>query len=277
MPVTNVPVIEHKFKFGRGVDKKSHLTGVIVPDVHCAPADDTQGGVDPYAWSVFRQSLELIRPDFCVIIGDFSECTSVNGYQWSRRQRPPLEITQDRLLKEFEASNDLLDDLERGLPPGCQKVFIEGNHELWVDNLFAENKHTDPKFRPENGLRLKARGWTYYKHGPWIKVGHVYLNHGTQAKGVNHPRAMLMSHGKNLIYGHTHDLCAYPMRTLAGIIKAYSCGSLCLRDKEFLRGATTNWEHGFMTLHLHDTGYFTPEQHSINYGTTWIKGRRIKA
>ena len=269
----SVPTTTHNLVFG----KQRNLTGLIIPDVHWAPEYDTQGGVDPYAWDVFMQAAAIIKPDFAVMIGDFSECTAVNGYQWAKKKRPPIEYTLDELDREFEASNLGMDELDKVLGKKCQRLFIEGNHELWIDNLFLENKHTNKRFRPENGLRLKDRGWKYYKHGKWVKVGKVYMNHGTQAKGVNHNRGMLTRHGKSLIYGHTHDLNAYAMPTLGGIIKAYSCGSLCLRDKEFLRGATTNWEHGFMTLHVHKTGYFTPQQYSINHGTTWVHGKRIRA
>lgn len=268
------PVRQHRLKFG----SKRNLTGVIIPDVHWAPKGDTQGGVDPYAWDVTMQAIGIIKPDFAVMIGDFSECTSVNGYQWAKKKRPLLENTLDQLEEEFEASNEGMDQLDKALGRRCtQKIFIQGNHELWIDNLFAENKHTDPRFRPDAGLRLKERGWTYYRHGQWIQIGKVYLNHGTQARGVNHNRNMLLKHGKNLIYGHTHDLNAYATPTLGGIIKAYSCGFLGLKDKEFLRGATTNWEHGFMTLHVHKTGYFTPQQYSINHGTTWVHGKRVQA
>lgn len=266
-------VVEHQLKFG----KKTHLTGLILPDAHHAPKTDTQGGVDPYAWSVFMQAIPIIKPDFLINIGDFSECTSVNSYQWAKKKRPPMSYVQDELLKEFDASNKAMDLVDAAVGPKCQKIFLEGNHELWIDNLFVENPHTDPKFRPENGLNLDGRGYRYYEHGQWIKIGKCYYNHGTMAKGVNHNRSMLISHGKNMIYGHTHDLNAYAMPTLGGILKAYSCGFLGLADKDFLRGMPTNWEHGFMTVNLHKTGYFTPKQYSINYGTTWVHGKRIKA
>jgi 3',5'-cyclic AMP phosphodiesterase CpdA len=271
--MNHYPVVPWRPKFAG----KSHLTGLIIPDVHDAPETDKQGGADPYAWSVMMQAIPMIKPDFVVIIGDFMECTSVNSYQWAKRKRPPIEYTLDELAWEYESANKRLDELDKVVGKKCQKLFIQGNHEVWIDNLFTENKHTDPRFRPEQGMNLKDRGYKYIKHGKWVKLGKLYLNHGTQAKGVNHNRQMLMKHGKNMIYGHTHDLNAYAMPTLDGIIKSYSCGSLCLRDKDFLRGATTNWEHGFMTAHLHKSGYFTPKQYSINYGTTWVHGKRIKA
>jgi hypothetical protein len=268
-------VIEHKFRFPKGQD---HLKLLIVPDTHHAPPDDDQGGIDPYAWSVFNQAAELLKPDGAVIIGDWSECTSVNNYQWSKKKRPPIPYTLEALEREAFYSQCALDELQTSMGKQCkQQIFIEGNHELWIDNLFVENPYTDPKYLPENLLGLSKRKIQYYKHGKWVKIGKCYYNHGTQARGVNHNRNMLLKHGKNLIYGHTHDLNAYAMPTLGGMIKSYSAGFLGLRDKDFLRGATTNWEHGFMTVMLHKTGYYTPKQYSINYGTTWVNGQRIKA
>jgi 3',5'-cyclic AMP phosphodiesterase CpdA len=267
-------VKKHHLKYPAG---QKNLVGLICPDVHCDIKRGTQGGVDPYAWSVFLQSAQIIKPDFMVVIGDFMECTSVNSYQWQKKKRPPLEYTLDELDMEYEAASEYLDQLDKVVGKKCQKIFLEGNHELWIDNLFVENKHTDPRFRPENGMQLAKRGYKYYKHGTWIQIGKVNLNHGTMAKGVNHPRSMLNNHGGNLIYGHTHDLQKAAKATLGGVQTAHSCGFLGLKDKDFLRGATTNWEHGFMTLHTHKTGYFTPKQYSINYGTTWVHGKRIRA
>lgn len=267
-------VVKHRFKPPVG---KNHTKIFVLPDTHDAPKFDTQGGADPYAWSVAMQAAQIYKPDALVVIGDFMECTSVNGYQWSKKKRPPLEYTLDALDWEYESANKRLDELDKVVGKKCQKLFIQGNHELWIDNLFTENKHTDKRFRPENGMRLKERGYKYIPHGTWVNVGKVYFNHGTMAKGVNHPRNMLNNHGGNLIYGHTHDLQKAAKATLGGIYTAHSCGSLCLRDKEFLRGATTNWEHGFMTVEMHKTGYFTPKQYSIVYGTTWIHGKRVKA
>ena len=156
-------------------------------------------------------------------LGDLSELTSVNSYQHAKKGgRPDPERMQDELIREAYFSQKYLDEIEGVVGKKCQKVFIQGNHELWIDNMFLENKHTDPKFRPENLLGLHRRKYTYYKHGQWIKMGKVYLNHGTQAKGVNHPRLMLQRHGKNIIYGHTHDLMKHTVPTLGGAYTARS-------------------------------------------------------
>lgn len=269
----SLAVVDLGLKFPKGVDT---LTGIILPDAHAAPDNDTEGGVDPVAWECFLKAIEVVKPDFLINIGDFGEWSSVNSYQWAKKKRPPIRYTTDELSIEYEAVNKYMDMVDRALPKSCQKFFIEGNHELWIDNLFAESPDLDPRISVKRGLDLDRRGYKYFEHGKWVKVGKLYLNHGTSAKGVNHTRQMLIRHGKNIMYGHIHDLQKATIATLGGALSAWSVGFLGMREKPFLRGDTTNWEHGFCLLHVHKSGFFSVEQISIVNGTCWTYGRKIK-
>ena len=93
-------VVKHRFKPPTG---KSHVKILVLPDVHDAPDTDTQGGADPYAWSVAMQAAQIYKPDAMVVIGDFMECTSVNSYQWSKKKRPPLEFGDRRAAQPRDA------------------------------------------------------------------------------------------------------------------------------------------------------------------------------
>lgn len=268
-----LPVVDLGLKFPKNTDT---LTGIILPDTHAAPDSDDQGGVHKGAWNCFLKAVEIVKPDFLINIGDFGEWTSVNAYQWAKKKRPLIRYTTEELWKEYEAVNTYMDQVDEALPSKCQKFFIEGNHELWIDNLFQESPDLDPKLKIHNGLELPIRGYKFFNHGQWVKAGKLYLNHGTVAKGVNHTRQMLLRHGKNLMYGHVHDLTKSTIATLGGALSAWCVGFLGLREKPFLRGDTTNWEHGFCILHLHKSGFFSVEQISIINDTCWVYGRKVQ-
>lgn len=256
---------------------KSHLIGIIKPDTHTAPRGDVEGGKSQAAWSCFLQAIGIIKPDFIVDIGDAGEWTSVNKFVWDKKKRPPMRYTCDELEEEASYIQKDFEDLENVLPRNCQKFFIQGNHDQWVDNFTAEIPELRKTFNISQLLKLNKFGWKYFPHGKWVKFGKIYLNHGTDAKGVNHLRNMVLRHGANIMYGHVHDMGSIAIGSLGGTHKAFSVGCLANMDKPFLRGSMTNWEHGFCTLDLKVNGNFQVQQIPIYAGECLVYGQVVKS
>jgi hypothetical protein len=268
-------VVNSGLKFTKEEDVR---TGIIIPDIHFAPLNDEQGGHDPKALTVVLKAIEIIKPSFVTFIGDIGEWSSVNHYEWAKKKRPLLRDTLTLLDTDAAAVNYYLEELNQYFK--ASKVrdvhVIEGNHELWLDNLCEEVPQLKGAYRPEKLMKLADRGWKYFPHGRWVKYGKLYLNHGTHAKGVNHPRSSLISAGgASIMYGHVHDCQSYAMRSIGGIHKAWSIGCLAKMDKPFLRGDLSNWQHAFAILHVHRSGNFTVEIVEIHDGVAWVYGKRL--
>lgn len=250
----------------------------VLPDQHYTIADSKEGGVDRRAESCAHQALEIVKPDVFVNIGDCGEWASVSPWQYKKKKRPPLKYTLDELKAEAKAVNAHLDMWDTAIAiAGCkEKHFIEGNHEVWIDNLVEENEHLEKDWAPQNLLRLKKRGYRYHPYGKYVKFGKLNLYHGGHYWGMYHTRLHALNLSANVMYGHTHDMQSFKIPTLGGHHGAWSIGCICDMDKAFLKGRPTNWSHGFAVVHVEKNGLFHVETTEIQDGMCYVWGRRVK-
>lgn len=253
---------------------------MVCPDSHLAPPHDKEGGVDKKAESCMLQAIEVVRPDKFGHIGDVGEWSSVSHWQWAKKKRPLLRNTLDELLVEAKYVNEGLDRIDAKLKKvKCEdKILIEGNHEVWVDNLCEENPHLiTAGFSPEKLMKLKERGYKYHKYGEYVKLGKLYLYHGGHYTGVNHARSHCLNLSASVLYGHTHDSSVYKLQKLGGQHGAWSIGCISDMNKPFLRGRPTNWSHAFALVHLRKGGKFQVEIIDIVDGVCNVWGKKITA
>jgi len=274
-------VVNSGLKFPKTKDR---LVGMVKPDTHTSFPGDKSGGKSERAWECFKQAVKAIKPDFIIDIGDAGEWLSVCHWEHKLKGRPPLRYVVKELKRDAKCVSQDLRELEAILPKDCQKFFLQGNHDQWVDNFF--NEQADPETGKsalkedlsfKSLMGFKKHGWKYFAHGRWVKFGKLYVSHGTNAKGVNHLRNMVLRMGVNVMYGHVHDMGAHSVGSLGGTHKAFSVGCLAQMDKAFLRGDMTNWEHGFSVLDIKKNGNFQVQQVPIYAGECKIYGKVLKA
>jgi hypothetical protein len=272
-------VVNSGLKFPKGKDR---LVGMVKPDTHTSYPGDKSAGKSERAWKCFKQAVKVVKPDFLIDIGDAGEWISVSAWEWKRVKRPPRGYVCRELLRDGAAVSNDLRELERILPKDCQKFFIQGNHDQWVDNFVNEQVDEngksvlDSKYQFQTMMGFKDHGWKFFEHGKWVKFGKLYVSHGTMAKGVNHLRNMVLRMGVNVMYGHVHDMGSHSVGSLGGTHKSFSVGCLAQMDKSFLRGDMTNWEHGFPILDIKRNGNFQVHQVPIYAGECKIYGKVIK-
>lgn len=272
-------VVNSGLKFVKGRDR---LVGMVKPDTHTSYSSDKSAGKSERAWQCFLKAVKVVKPDFLIDIGDAGEWMSVSAWEWKRTKRPPIKYVCRELLRDGTAVSKDLRDLERILPKHCQKFFIQGNHDQWVDNFVNEQVDDkgvsvlDSQYQFESLMGLKSHGWKYFEHGKWVKFGKLYVSHGTMAKGVNHLRNMVLRMGVNVMYGHVHDMGSHSVGSLGGTHKSFSVGCLAQMDKAFLRGDMTNWEHGFCVIDIKKNGNFQVNQVPIYSGECKVYGQVIK-
>jgi hypothetical protein len=249
--------------------------GVIVPDIHAAPLDDINGGVDNSALNCLIKSIKIIKPDFITYIGDLGEWSSVNHYEWDKRKRPLLRDTLTLIEQDKLAVNEVLDKIDNASSSVVDTYLTIGNHDEWLNNLCSEVPQLKDTFTPQAVINSKQRNYKCFEHGRWVRFGKLYLSHGTEAAGANYCKAMLLKAGASVMFGHTHSCQSSSISTLGGYHKAWSIGCISNMDKPFLRGKTTNWQHAFAILHVHRSGYFSVEVIDIINGVCWVYGQKV--
>ena len=139
-------------KSDKGVVKRA----IVTPDKHF-PLHD------PEAISCLNQTIEIVKPDIYVDLGDVGEWEAFSAWKFKRKKAPPLEYlieSFDDDVKEVNAGMDWIDEsLDKA---NCKKRYItEGNHDNWL-NLAVEKYPYIPQYKFKNAVDLKGRGYTYY-------------------------------------------------------------------------------------------------------------------
>lgn len=260
------------------MSRKSDRTMLVIPDTHYTTPEMGEGGIDERAESCVIQAIGEVKPDIGVHIGDLGEWHSVSHWKWSRQRRPPLRYVLDELQEEAEHVNAGFSRLNAAFDEAGteQRELIEGNHEVWIDNLIEENHHLKKDWAPENLLGLKEKGWKYHKYGAYVPFGKLNLYHGGHYTGVNHARAHALNLSASVMYGHTHDAQSAKIQKLGGYHGAWSIGCLCKMNKPFLKGRPTNWQHGFAIVYLERNGNFHVNYIDIVNGKCFVHGKLIK-
>ena len=252
--------------------KNKHKRAVVIPDVHFPFQDDK-------AISCVLKAIKLVKPEIFICLGDLGEWHSVSPWRYKRRRRPPLEYTIDDLVKEAELVNKGLDRFDDVLKEvKCtEKHMIEGNHDNWL-NFFVEEYPYLSQYEFKNIMNLKDRGYKYYKYGKYLKIGKLYFYHGGHYTTVYHTRQHAMNLGKNIVYGHVHDVQRIGVTHVDGAHHGFSLG--CLKDMSadsniWLKGRHVNWAHAFGIIDWFPNGDFRLDVVDITNGKTFVWGQPI--
>ena len=196
-----------------------------------------------------------------------------------KKKKPPLEVIIPTLNQDVKDVNEGMDQIDESLDKvGCKtKHFIQGNHELWLDQFVDEHPYL-PQYKPQNCLNLKDRGYKYHKCGKFLKVGKLNFYHGHLYGGQYHTANHLRKLGANVMYGHWHDIQQMSATHIDGQKSAWSIG--CLKDmaresNEWLGGRGHNWSHGFAIVDFFQKGFFTVHLMQIINGVTSLYGEKI--
>ena len=246
---------------------------IVTPDKHFPLAEMK-------AINVVCKSIEIIKPDGYIDLGDTGEWASVSHWQWKKRKRPPLEYQLPFVHDEIVEVNKGMDIIDESLDKANvkEKHFIEGNHEDWLNRFVDENPYlTD--LRVADAIRLKKRGYKYHKMGKMLKIGKLNFYHGHHFAGINHTRNHLLRLGGNIMYGHHHDIQQSSVTHMDGVKSAWSIG--CLKDmsadaNEWLGNRKHNWQHAFAIVDFHKNGNFNVTVHQIVDGVSTVDGKVLR-
>ena len=246
---------------------------IVTPDKHF-PLHDKK------AISVVCKAIELVKPDAYIDLGDTGEWSLFSRHHWKNKEKPPLEVLIPMLDKEVKSVNKGMDIIDKALDNAdCnERYFIQGNHEVWLDKFVTRYPYLT-EYMTQNALKLKERGYKYYRFGKHLKIGKLYFYHGHQYGGQYHTDNHIRKLGCNVMYGHWHDLQQMSATHMDGPKSAWSIG--CLKDMSdeangWLGNRKINWAHAFAIVDFFKGGLFTVHIIQIIKGRTSLWGELIE-
>ncbi len=246
---------------------------VVTPDKHF-PLHDQK------AINVLKKTIEIVKPDAYVDLGDVGEWNAFSAWKFKRRKAPPLEYLIEDFEQDVKDVNRGMDMVDESLDKAnCNEKYItEGNHDNWL-NMAVEKYPYIPQYKFKNAVNLADRGYTYYPMGKFLKLGKLFFYHGHQFGGQYHAANHLRKKGCNVMYGHWHDLQQHSVTHHDGAKSAWSIG--CLKDmspkaNDWLQYRDVNWAHAFAIVDFFEKGLFTVHIIQIINGKTCLWGEVIK-
>ena len=244
---------------------------IVTPDKHFPLADDA-------AIKVLCKTIEIVKPNLYVDLGDIGEWESVSHWKWKKKKRPPLEYQTPVIEKDIVDVNLGMHIIDEALDKvNCPtKHFCEGNHDDWL-NRFNE-AHPYLNLSVKKSLNLESRGYSYHPMGKYLKIGKLYFYHGNHYGGMYHSKNHLTKLGVNVMYGHWHDLQQHSVTHMDGQKSAWSLG--CVKNmsdeqNKWLANRKHNWSHAFAIVDFFENGYFTVHVIQIINGKTSLWGEII--
>lgn len=147
--------------------------------------------------------LDTNKVDGFVFGGDQLDLNEVSHHTKGKsihRERGALKRNLNGLDKH------ILTPIEKRLKRDCQKVWIMGNHERFLQDLIDEQPELDGMLDIAEFLRLEDRGWKVVPLGGHHKLGRLTVVHGEiiNGHGANVAKGGVEAWCSSIAFGHHH-------------------------------------------------------------------------
>ena len=236
---------------------------LLLPDIHCPYHDEPALGL---AIDYGRS----LNPETVVLLGDFADF-----YKVSHWRKDPVRMP---FKDEIRLCRDLLARITREFPH-ARKVYLEGNHEMRLQNFLwsqaPELAGLEALTMP-GLLDLDKLGWEYIvsrdrlnNMQPAFRIGKLHVVHGHEVRvgagAVNLARLYYLKTLVNVLVAHHHQSQQYLVKKMNHQHEGgWVAGCLCSLSPEF--APVTNWNHGFTVVYLDDDGDFCVRNRQIING-----------
>jgi predicted phosphodiesterase len=157
-------------------------------------------------------------------------------------------------LDEVEFEEQILTPLEEVLPAKCIKVWIQGNHDTWSDELAEEQPELIGKLDRPTNLRLVQRGWRVFAEGKTYRYGKLSYAHGESLGGMHHAKKAVETFCRSLVYGHFHSPQLHTKVLPQDQSQKWSAQCLPIlgdTNPQYLEGKPHAWVNGFGIAEYH--------------------------
>lgn len=159
---------------------------IAIPDCHHPYVDKT-------AWNLALRTIQKVKPDHIIVMGDFVDCYAVSDYPKDPARKSKLKYEVDAGAKARKQLIGLSDEF----------TFLEGNHCARLGRYIAT--HAAALYglvsMPEL-LGVDQKAWKPYKET--YRLGRVGYCHDVGYCGQNVLHQSLHAYGGNLVTAHTH-------------------------------------------------------------------------
>lgn len=242
--------------------KKIMQCGVVLFDIHYPEHDIA-------SLNIALSFIEDFQPDIFVFGGDQLDMSSIATFN---KHKPKL-VENKRLKQDYKGFQaDVLDKLDKSLPPSCQKYWIVGNHEQRTTWLTESQPQWEGFIEPENNLKLDD-----YKISPFgetIRFGEMNITHG-KYYNIHHAKKNVQYYGTNMFTGHAHTNQIFTMTSPIHSLprQGVSVGCLCNKNPEYMNGQPNAWIHQFLVFWIFEDGTFAYETPTIINNQAIICGK----
>lgn len=228
---------------------------------------------NPAALKLALQFVQDFAPDIVILGGDQINCGPVS--HWSKGK--PRLSESFRLKRELDKLSELV--LEP-LKAAAVKIWLDGNHEAWIEQLVDENPGIEGLVEPRGYLGLAKQGWAHRSQGEMYKLGKLHFVHGDvalkQREYSNPAKVLVQAYNRNIRAGHLHTYSAYTQVTPTDR-QDYHTGivvpALSSRAPYYAKYNPSNFLNGFLYGWVHRDGSFTDYVATINYNRMVVNGK----
>ena len=137
-------------KNDKGVIKRA----IVTPDKHFPLADKA-------AINVLKKTIEIVKPDIYIDLGDVGEWSAFSAWKFKRRKAPPLEYLIDDFEKDVKDVNEGMDTIDESLDKAnCKERYItEGNHDNWLNYAVAKYPYIPQYKFAKPRKKLESTAW----------------------------------------------------------------------------------------------------------------------
>jgi hypothetical protein len=238
---------------------KTILTAVSAFDIHYPETDFP-------TWKAIVDFCKRNRVGLFVFGGDNLHCESISRHTKGKAKFKTL----GQMKRELDGfRKHILEPIERVLPANCEKVWLTGNHEDWLEQMYEEQPELSGLIDFAEYLELTQRGWTVKPQGGSFKKGHLKYIHGDVLSG-NHTEKALNTYVENIVYGHFHTAASGTKilpHTKKHKWQAWAQGCVGRLDSSYLKNRATGWLNQFGITEFRRGGFFN------HYPVTLFGGR----
>lgn len=221
-----------------------------------AAADFHFPDTDPESLRVLLAFLKDFKPDTFIFGGDQLDFKIISHWNEGNRR-----IKEGQRLKNIynEFDEKVLTPVENSLPKRCKKVWLDGNHEYWIEQYLDKNPEIEGLVEPQSVLHLRKRNWerlpfsvsedprSVWKMGRKLFFSHgFYTNKYFAAKTIDKT-------DRSIIVFHTHTFQTYTKESLVDYRNYHTCygvGCMSTLTPSYGKGRPNRFVNGFIYGYL---------------------------
>lgn len=235
-----------------------HHVGFERKNKHLVPLHDEK------AIKAMLKFAQDFKPDVMICGGDNLDCGPVS--HWLKHKK--ASVSGLNLKKDCEVYTELVLKPINKIMAGKRKIWMIGNHEMWLQDAVEENPAFEDMLDVRNLLNLE--GWEIKEQGEHVKLGHLRFIHGDTLPNVKNIASVAVDrYNCSVLLGHFHTHQNFLKHTMLENqpLMGTVVPGLCRRNPNYAENRPNQWTQGFAFGYVYPDGQFT------NYVPIIINGR----